>query len=164
MVLTTQQREQLLAASKAQARVEQIVELGQRICAVAAPTGQERTRAEFVARLLRERGYQPEIDAIGNVYTRRGQRGNGPLLLVLAHIDTVFPIETPLKIERDKDIVRGPGIGDNSTSVAAVISAFDLLDELGWETNKDVVFVANVGEEGLGNLRGARAADGVLAE
>jgi acetylornithine deacetylase/succinyl-diaminopimelate desuccinylase-like protein len=153
-----QQQEQLLAASKTEDRVEKIVELGQRICAVASPTGQEHERAQFVASLLRERGYQPEIDEIGNVYTRRGQRGNTPLLLVLAHTDTVFPQGTPIKIERDKDILRGPGIGDNSISVAAAISALDLLDELGWETNKDLVFVANVGEEGLGNLRGARAA------
>ncbi len=158
MVLTAQQREQLLICSKNQARIEQIVELGQRICSVAAPTGEEQERAEFVASLLRERGYQPEIDAVGNVYTRRGQRGNGPLLLILTHIDTVFPRATPLNIIREGDIIRGPGIGDNSMSVAAAISAFDLLDELGWETEKDIVAVANVGEEGLGNLRGARAA------
>jgi tripeptide aminopeptidase len=158
MRLTDQQLSIVLNTCKTPARIEQIAALGQRICAVPAPTGQERERAEFVASLLQERGYAPEIDAIGNVYTRRGQIRELPTLLVLTHIDTVFPKETPLLIERDGDILRGPGIGDNSMSVAAAISAFEILDELGWESEKNLLAVANVGEEGLGNLRGTRTA------
>jgi tripeptide aminopeptidase len=79
-------------------------------------------------------------------------------LLLLAHTDTVFPASTPLLVQRDGDILRGPGIGDNSLSVAAMISVLDVLDELKVETDVDIIAVANVGEEGLGNLRGARAA------
>ncbi len=139
-------------------RTEDVVSLAQRICAVSAPTGQERTRAEFVATLLQERGYKPEIDEIGNVYTHRGTRGQGPYLMLLAHTDTVFPLDTPIILSREGDIVRGPGIGDNSLSVAAMISLLDILDELQIETPVDIIAVADVGEEGLGNLRGARAA------
>ncbi|MBO0782188.1 MAG: M20/M25/M40 family metallo-hydrolase [Ktedonobacteraceae bacterium] len=143
---------------KALEHVEPVVELTQRICAIPSPTGDEFQRAEFVASLMRQRGYQPEMDEIGNVYVRRGARGTGPVLMLLAHTDTVFPAGTPLKIERDGDVVRGPGIGDNCLSVASMVHLLDMLDELGHVTDVDIVAVANVGEEGLGNLRGARAA------
>ena len=142
----------------AHTRTEVVTELARRICEVPAPTGMEQARAELVASLWRERGYVPEIDAIGNVYTRRGKRDKEPVLMLLAHTDTVFPPSTPITVERDGDILRGPGIGDNSVSVAAMISALDVLDALGEETAVDLVAVADVGEEGLGNLRGARAA------
>lgn len=142
----------------ARTRTEAVAELARRICEVPAPTGMERARAELVASLWRERGYVPEIDAIGNVYTRRGKRDKNPVLMLLAHIDTVFPLSTPITVEREGDILRGPGIGDNSASVATMISTLDVLDALGEETAVDLVAVADVGEEGLGNLRGARAA------
>ena len=139
-------------------RTEAVAELALRICEVPAPTGNEWDRAQLVASLWRERGYAPEIDDIGNVYIRRGKRENGPVLMLLAHTDTVFPQTTPVSVERQADILRGPGIGDNSVSVAAMISALDVLDELGIETGADIVAVADVGEEGLGNLLGARTA------
>ncbi len=144
--------------SIAHSRLEDVATLAQCICEVPAPTGDERQRAEFVASLWRERGYTPEIDDIANVYVRRGKRNTGPVLLLLAHIDTVFPTSTPISVIRDGNVMRGPSIGDNSLSVAAMISLFAMLDELGIETDVDVIAVANVGEEGLGNLRGARAA------
>ena len=139
-------------------RAEAVADLTQQICAVAAPTGQERQRAEFVASLWRERGYEPEIDNIGNVYVRRSGRKSGPVLMLMAHIDTVFPASTPLEIRREGDLLYGPGIGDNCVSVASMITTFEMLDSRHWETDVDIVAVANVGEEGLGNLRGARAA------
>lgn len=138
--------------------IEAVATLAARICAVPAPTGSERQRAEFVASLLRERGYVPEIDTVGNVYVRRGKRGIRPVLLLLAHTDTVFPIDTPLDIRRNGDVLYGPGIGDNSVHVAALIGVLDMLDSMEQDTAVDLVAVANVGEEGLGNLRGARAA------
>lgn len=155
-MLSLSELSQLRAA--AANHIEAVAELAQRICEVPAPTGNEQARAQLVASLLRKRGYTPEIDAINNVYTRRGKRGNGPVLLLLAHTDTVFPQATPISIERDADILRGPSIGDNSLSVAAMISTLDILDELGRETDADIVAVADVGEEGLGNLLGARTA------
>lgn len=143
----------------AQTHVEAIASLAWRICEVAAPTGQEFERARLVAALWQERGYQPEIDEVGNVYVRRkGRRKNAPLLMLMAHTDTVFPAATPIIIKREGDTLYGPGISDNSVSVATMLHTFDLLDELRIETATDVVAVANVGEEGLGNLLGARTA------
>lgn len=142
----------------AHSQIEAVATLAQRICEVPAPTGDERQRAEFVASLWHERGYTPEIDAISNVYVRRGKHNTGPVLLLLAHIDTVFPANTPINVTRNGDFLRGPSIGDNSLSVAAMISVLTLLDELKLETESDIIAVANVGEEGLGNLRGTRAA------
>ena len=142
----------------AHSHIEDVAALAQRICEVPAPTGDEGKRAEFVASLWQERGYTPEIDAISNVYVRRGKHNADPVLMLLAHIDTVFPATTPIQVTREGDVMRGPSIGDNSLSVAAMISIFTMLDDLGVETDVDMLAVANVGEEGLGNLRGARAA------
>lgn len=144
--------------SVANARTEKIATLAARICAVPAPTGSEMERAQFVAGLWREHGYTPEIDTIGNVYVQRGSRSQRPVVMLLAHLDTVFPAGTPLHVWRDGDFLRGPGIGDNSASVATMLHLVSLLDELQIETEADIIAVANVGEEGLGNLRGARAA------
>ena len=155
-MLSASQLSQLRAA--AAKRTEVVAELAQRICEVPAPTGNETERAQFVASLWQERGYSPEIDAIANVYTRRGRHEDRPVLMLLAHTDTVFPQSTPIMVERQGDILRGPGIGDNSVNVAAMVSVLELLDELGIETDADIIAVADVGEEGLGNLRGARAA------
>ena len=139
-------------------RTETVAELARRICEVPAPTGNEWERARLVASLCRDQGYAPEVDAVGNVYIRRGKREDGPVLMLLAHTDTVFPQTTPISVERQGDILRGPGIGDNSVNVAAMISALGVLDELERESDADIVAVANVGEEGLGNLLGARVA------
>lgn len=139
-------------------RTETVADLARRICEVPSPTGQERERAQFVATQWRERGYTPEIDAVGNVYVRRGKRIEKPVVMLLAHTDTVFPATVPIQVVREGDILRGPGIGDNSVNVAAMISALDILDEMGKETDVDIVAVADVGEEGLGNLLGARTA------
>lgn len=140
------------------ARREEIVALTQRICKVPAPTGEEMERAHFVAAQLQERGYAPEIDALGDVYVRRGHHPQRPVVMLLAHLDTVFPAGTPIDVQRNGNILSGPGIADNCASVAVMLCALSLLDELAVETEVDLVVVANVGEEGLGNLRGARAA------
>ena len=141
----------------AQANLESTVDMTMRICEVPSPTGLEHERARFVASLLEQRGYTPEIDDVSNVYARRGDRG-GPILLVDAHTDTVFPAGTEIVATRKDGWLYGPGIGDNSLSVASMITAIDVLDKLEIETPVDIVFGGIVGEEGLGNLRGARAA------
>jgi acetylornithine deacetylase/succinyl-diaminopimelate desuccinylase-like protein len=155
MVMTPEQLIRLREIARA--RTEAVADLIGRICAVPSPTGAEGERARFVAEQFRQRGYEPEIDDVNNVYTRRGNRG-GPVLMILAHIDTVFPAGTPIEIRREGDFLYGPGIGDNSSKVGGMIHAFDVLDELAIETPVDIVAVGNVGEEGLGNLRGARQA------
>lgn len=155
-MLSPSELNQLRAA--AAKRTAAVAELTQRICEVPAPTGNERERAQLVASLWQERGYTPEIDAVGNVYVRRGKHKQRPVLMLLAHTDTVFPQTTPISVVRQGDILHGPGIGDNSVNVASMIGALDILDELAQTTAVDIVAVADVGEEGLGNLLGARTA------
>ncbi len=150
--------EELASLRKAaRAHTESVAELATHISEIPSPTGGEHQRAAFIADQLRARGYVPEIDDVSNVYARRGNRG-GPVVMMIAHIDTVFPASTDMTVRRDGDRLYGPSIGDNSVNVAAMICALDLLDDLKIDTALDIVAVADVGEEGLGNLRGARAA------
>lgn len=154
---TKRQVEQVRAA--AANRVKFVADLAMRICAIPAPSGQEGDRARFVAQLLDDIGYAAEVDTVGNVYATRGSRG-GKLLMLAAHTDTVFPADVPITVSRKNGTLTGPGIGDNSLGVAAMIGALKVLDDLGLETEHDVLAVATVGEEGLGNLRGVREAVG----
>lgn len=137
--------------------VERTVALACAIAAIPAPTFEEEERARFVAQWLAERGAQVEIDDVGNVITRWRGRGRAKSLLLAAHLDTVFPRETPLSFERGDGWIRGPGIGDNALGVAALLTLWELLSMRGLPTPGDVILAANVGEEGLGNLRGMRA-------
>jgi acetylornithine deacetylase/succinyl-diaminopimelate desuccinylase-like protein len=144
-----------IAAKKAQG----VADLAVRICQVPGPTGHEIDRARLVAQVFQDAGYRPEIDDIGNVYARRGSRG-GRVLMLAAHTDTVFPASVPITAMRENGHISGPGIGDNSLGVAAMIGTLTALDELGIDTPYDIVAAATVGEEGLGNLRGIRQAVG----
>lgn len=137
--------------------VEPTAELAASICRIPAPTGDEANRARFAAQLLSERGYAADIDADGNVNARRGNRG-GKALMLLAHTDTVFPAGTDLTVRRQGNEYFGPAIGDNSLGLAGMLATLDILDRMDYETATDIIAVANVGEEGLGNLRGAWAA------
>jgi len=137
--------------------VDRTIDLACQIATVPAPTFEEWDRARFVAELFEQRGAQPEFDAVGNVIVRRQGEGRGRSLLLAAHLDTVFPRETPLTIERGDTWVRGPGIGDNALGVAALVILWELLDALAVRTPGDLLLAADVGEEGLGNLRGMRA-------
>ena len=152
MSLTQDQLTHLLHASAA--RAESVVRLASEICAIPAPTGAEAKRAAFVANLLEERGYTAEIDDVDNVYAYRGIKSKSSLML-LAHTDTVFEAATDLAIRRDGNRLFGPAIGDNCLGVAATLAALEVLDDLGVTTNSGIRVVANSGEEGLGNLRGA---------
>jgi acetylornithine deacetylase/succinyl-diaminopimelate desuccinylase-like protein len=126
------------------------------ICAVAAPTFAEGRRAALVARkLAAATGVAPATDAAGNVVARFGP-ADGPAAIVAAHLDTVFAAETPLEPTRDGSRLRGPGIGDDSLAVAALVHLARRL-AAGPPPAHPVVLAATVGEEGLGDLRGARA-------
>lgn len=151
------QRQVDQARAAAASRVEFVADLAMRICAIPAPSGHEADRARFVAQLLEDVGYSADVDEVSNVYARRGNRG-GPLLMLAAHTDTVFPSGIPITVSRENGRLRGPGIGDNSLGVAAMIGLLTTLDDLGLDTEYDVLAVATVGEEGLGNLRGVREA------
>jgi tripeptide aminopeptidase len=135
-----------------------VVEYAEKICLVPAPPYMEQERAEYVAALFREVGYEPQIDGIGNVIVRRPGAGGEKSIMLLGHTDTVFPQGTEITVQRNNGSLTGPAIGDNSLGVAALLGITRALDQLDQETSGDLLLVANVGEEGLGNLRGARAA------
>ena len=125
---------------------------------IPAPTFAEAKRAQFVQARFEALGLcDVAQDDLRNVYARLpGERG-GPPVIVSAHLDTVFPIETDLKVVRNGRYLYGPGIGDNSTGVAGLILIAQAFMANQLTVPRDVWFVANVGEEGLGNLRGMKA-------
>lgn len=146
--------------------IERIIELAIRIQQIPAPTFHERKRAEFVRGLFEEEGLEDvSIDEAGNVYgllsNVTGQKSNVKPLIVSAHLDTVFPFEMDLSVRREGERVYGIGIGDNSLGVAALFGLMWMLTSPQPSSERrgggDIWFVANVGEEGLGDLRGMKA-------
>jgi acetylornithine deacetylase/succinyl-diaminopimelate desuccinylase-like protein len=138
--------------------MERILELAVLIQQVPAPTFYERARAQFVRDLfLKESLLDVSMDEVDNVYARLPGHGNAHPLIVSAHLDTVFPASTSLDCSRDGDRIYGPGIGDNSLGVASLFGLLWALREHRGPLGGDIWLVANVGEEGLGNLRGMRA-------
>lgn len=126
---------------------------------LAAPTFDEMRRSNFVQERLSALGLSDIArDDLGNVYARRPGRGKRPALLVAAHLDTVFPLETDLRLRYEGERVYGPGLGDNSTGVAGMLHLAEITQRYDLPNQGDLWFVGNVGEEGLGDLRGIRAA------
>ena len=135
-----------------------MVELAIQIQQIPAPTFHEEKRAEFILNQFENEQLQDVgKDAIGNVYARLPGNPNKQPLIVSAHMDTVFPLETDLRVTRGTELVHGPGIGDNSLGVAGLFGLLWSLREQEIPARGDVWFVANVCEEGLGNLRGMKA-------
>jgi tripeptide aminopeptidase len=159
VILASPERIEAVRAA-AQAVTPDVLELTALISAVPSPTGEETAKSLLVERLFATAGLAKERDAIGDVVGvipgRPTSRPGMSRLLVAAHIDTVFPISTPLEIKRSADRLSGPGVGDNSVAVAAAIKLADLLRMAGEVPAVDVLVTGNVGEEGLGNLRGIR--------
>jgi acetylornithine deacetylase/succinyl-diaminopimelate desuccinylase-like protein len=146
---------------------DRLINLAIQIQQIPAPTFAEGPRGEFVRELfLKENLKDVSMDSPGNIYARlqgpRKQKKAKPLI-VSAHLDTVFPASINLQITRrglrqkDAGKIVAPGIGDNSLGVSALFGIIWLLRERKVELKHDVWFVANVGEEGLGDLRGMRA-------
>lgn len=134
---------------------ERLEALLETITETPAPTFEEGPRADVVARLLQAAGADVERDAVGNVVARLSRERPRPLVLVAAHLDTVFPAGTDVRIRRDGDRLYAPGIGDNSASLAVLAHWVELVLAQG-RPEPAVVVAATVGEEGLGDLRGAR--------
>ena len=125
---------------------------------IPAPPFKEQARAKAYLEMLREAGLSDvEIDAEGNVMgVRKGSAAGGPMLAVLAHLDTVFPEGTDVKVKRQGTRLAAPGIGDNTRGIALMLSVIRALQAAKFQTTSDVLFVGNVGEEGEGDLRGVK--------
>ena len=124
---------------------------------IAAPTGDERERAEWFATQLRGRGLiDARIDRAGNVVATRPGLDYAAPVLVCAHLDTVFAREVELTFRQHGDRVTGPGIGDNGRGLAAMLAIAEEIDGRTIRTRRPIVFAATTGEEGAGDLRGAK--------
>lgn len=135
--------------------LDQIIAIQQ----IPAPTFDEERRAIYIEKQFQACGLvDVGRDPLNNVYGRSaGHSPNRPPLVISAHLDTVFPIETDLSVRREGTLLYGPGIGDNSTGVAGLLRIAKALRQHDLAHAADIYFVANVGEEGLGDLRGMRA-------
>jgi len=159
VILASPERIEAVRAA-ADAVTPDVLELTALISAVPSPTGEETAKSLLVDRLFATAGLATERDALGDVVGvipgRQSTRAGTSKLVVAAHIDTVFPNGTPLEVKRSAGRLTGPGVGDNSVAVAAAIKLADLLRIAGEVPAVDVLVTGNVGEEGLGNLRGIR--------
>ena len=123
---------------------------------IPAPTFQEGERAAYVARRFRELGLESvHIDAAGNVLAERPGRTRRAFIIT-AHLDTVAPAGIPIEVRRSGGRLYAPGISDNGAGLAALLGTAAILQVSQVETGLSVLFVANVGEEGEGNLYGMR--------
>jgi acetylornithine deacetylase/succinyl-diaminopimelate desuccinylase-like protein len=128
------------------------------ICAIPAPPFQEKTRAEDYRRRLTAIGLKDlQADKEGNVFGLYPGSGKGPRLLVAAHLDTVFAKGTDTSVKEKDGKLYAPGISDNSRGLAALLSILRAFQASGIKTTGDILFCGNVGEEGLGDLRGVKA-------
>jgi acetylornithine deacetylase/succinyl-diaminopimelate desuccinylase-like protein len=129
-----------------------------RFCEVPAPPFNETARAQVLRDAFTKAGLENvRIDAAGNVVGERRGAAPRPHLMIAAHLDTVFPPETNVKVARSGAELRGPGITDNCRGLAVIVAIARALSAGRVRTTGSISFAANVGEEGLGDLRGVKA-------
>jgi tripeptide aminopeptidase len=128
-----------------------------RLTEIPAPPFQEAQRAAAVKELLSEAGLTVQIDKTGNVIGELRGVNEKEIVVVAAHLDTVFPPGTDVKVHRDGSRMAAPGISDNGSGVAALLALARALQFAHLKPQRTVLFVGDVGEEGEGNLRGMRA-------
>lgn len=127
------------------------------ITRIPAPPFAEKERARRMADELRNAGLDDvRLDESGNVAAAYGDPGAGKPLVVAAHLDTVFPADTPIEVTRNGERLEGPGISDDGRGLAALLALARALAEEEVPTCAPILFVATVGEEGTGDLRGAK--------
>lgn len=126
------------------------------VAQIAAPTGAERDRAAWVANRLGAEGLSARIDDAGNVVARAPGALRDAPVVVCAHLDTVFPAETKLEVRREGSRIIGPGICDNGRGLAVMLVLARVLQRCRTSLSRPVEFVATTGEEGAGDLRGAK--------
>lgn len=124
---------------------------------IPAPPFGEENRARRFAEMLREAGLRDVIiDDVGNAIGRRPGRSGDRVIAYSAHLDTVFPADTDVTVRFDDEKMYAPGIGDNTRGLVTVLGVLRAMQAANIETDADVLFVGNVGEEGLGDLRGVK--------
>ena len=156
--------EAITADDRVRAAMEHIVAINPRLLddlieltEIPAPPFAEEARAARFAEMLREAGLEDvRIDEVGNVIGRRHGTTGERVVAYSAHLDTVFPAETDVTVRAEGDKLYAPGIGDNTRGLVTVLGVLRALQHAGIQTEADLLFVGNVGEEGLGDLRGVK--------
>jgi acetylornithine deacetylase/succinyl-diaminopimelate desuccinylase-like protein len=148
------------AALEAARRNEpQLIEEQVRLCEIEAPPFKEEKRGLAMKAVFERLGLRNvRTDEVGNVLGERPGRSARPHLLFAAHLDTVFPESTDVRVKREGTRLKGPGIGDDCRGLAVLIGVIRALDDGKVETPGTITFLADVGEEGLGDLRGVKHA------
>jgi len=127
------------------------------LCEIPAPPFKETARGVEVRKRLIALGYpSTRVDGVGNVIVERPGTGSGPTVLISGHLDTVFPEGTDVKVRREGTRYHGPGIADDCRGLAVLLTIAKTLNEQKIQTAGKVILVADVGEDGNGNLRGLR--------
>jgi tripeptide aminopeptidase len=143
-------------ATEAQTIADQI-----RICEIPAPPFKEEVRGQELKRVFEQLGLQNvRVDKVGNVLGDYPGRAPGsaprPRVVIAAHLDTVFPEGTDVKVKRQGTVLHGPGIGDDCRGLAVIVAIAREMKKARVQAPGTITFVANVGEEGLGDLRGVK--------
>jgi acetylornithine deacetylase/succinyl-diaminopimelate desuccinylase-like protein len=135
-----------------------IVEDGIKLAEIPSPPFKEAARAKAVEKMFRDVGLADvKIDEEGNVLgLRKGAKGDGKFVVVSAHMDTVFPAGTDVKVKREGTRLHAPGIGDDTMSLSVLAGFIRAMNAAHIKTGDDILFVGTVGEEGPGDLRGVR--------
>ncbi len=139
-------------ATEAQTIADQI-----RFCEIPAPEFKEEARGAELKRVFTQLGLQNvRVDKVGNVLGEYAGAAAHPHLVLAAHLDTVFPEGTDVKVTREGTLLKGPGIGDDCRGLAVMVAIVREMKKANIKTPGSITFVANVGEEGLGDLRGVK--------
>jgi tripeptide aminopeptidase len=129
-------------------RAAGIVDEWIKLVEISAPSGKEQARAKYIRAEMEKLGLTDiRTDDWSNVSGVRKGTGGGPTVVFAAHTDTVFPDGTDLKVKREGDILRAPGIGDDTSNLMAVLEMFRALNRGGVQTKGDLIFLASVQEE-----------------
>ena len=137
--------------------VETVISWARQICAIPSPTGEEGLKAEEIKGRLGAMGYEPHLDAAGNVIAVLPGK-SGKAMLYAAHMDTVFGGLGDIRPKTEGNRLYAPSIGDNSMNVAGLLYLAQWCRLNDWQPTDDMIFVFDVGEEGLGNLKGIKQA------
>lgn len=140
-----------------EANLTSINELQAKLAEIPAPSFHEEARAAAVEPLLAAAGLTVHRDRTGNVIGELRGSSEKEIVILAAHLDTVFPAGTDVKVRRDGERMSAPGISDNGTGLAALVALARAMHAAKIKPRRTILFAADVGEEGEGNLRGMRA-------
>jgi acetylornithine deacetylase/succinyl-diaminopimelate desuccinylase-like protein len=133
------------------------VEVQIELSEIPAPPFGETARAARVSELMHDAGLREiRTDEVGNVLGSLRGSEDLPPFVISAHLDTIFPAGTDVSVQREGDILRGPGISDDARGLATLLSLARVVHREAIPTRRPIIFAATVGEEGIGDLRGVK--------